>query len=227
MLTVTARGEAAEILLYGPIGTTLFEGITAKDFREAVKANANKPLTIRVNSPGGSVFEASAMLQALDEHKKPVSAIVDGVAASAATMVLMGAKNIKVATNGLLMIHEAQWGQYGRASELRAMADTLDKMNDQLVGSYRRRSKLSESELKEKMAAETWMTGKEAVDFGFADEVMEAVPASAFVALSEMAQKFQYKHLPEIPKAEVKVDADLLARRVRLDVLKRHHSRQI
>jgi ATP-dependent protease ClpP protease subunit len=245
MLRVTARGEAAEILLYGPIGSNLFEdGITAKDFRDAVKANANKPLTVRVNSPGGSVFEASAMLQALDEHTKPVSAVVDGVAASAATMILMGAKKIKVASNALLMIHEAQILTSGRASELRTMADALDKMNEQLVASYRRRSPLSEADLKEKMAAETWMSGQEAVAFGFADEVTDAVSASAFADLLGMAKKLGYKHLPEIPKAETKtaptrssgsdlaaaidhallergIDADLVARRIRLDRLKK------
>jgi ATP-dependent Clp protease protease subunit len=224
MLTVNARGEAAEILLYGPIGNTLFEeGITAKDFHAAIKANANKPLDIRVNSPGGSVFEASAMLQMLDEHKKPVTAIVDGVAASAATMILMGANKIRVASNALLMIHEASWGFYGRASELRSMADTLDKMNDSLVASYRRKSPLSEADLRQKMADETWMNGKEAVEFGFANEVMEAVPASAFADLLDMAKKFQYKSLPEIPKADMKTDFGLSARKARLALINQSH----
>ncbi len=202
-LTITMKADdVAEILLYDQIGKDAFfgDGISAKDFKDAVKAIKAKTLNLRINSPGGSVFEGSAMLTALDEFKGRVEVDIDGVAASAASVVAMGGDTIRMGSNALMMIHNPYGMVMGGADEMRHTAGLLDKVKGQILDAYERKSKAGRNKLDAWMSAETWFDGAEAVDAGLADSVSEPVRVAALLQHAGLMAKFGFKHVPTIPQ---------------------------
>lgn len=207
MKTLTVRNrtdDTAEVLLYGPIGADFFgDGVSARDFRDAVKSVKGRMLNLRVNSPGGSTIEASAMMQALDEWKgagrsRTIECDVDGIAASAAGYLTCCGDVTRMATNALFMIHNPMGLVMGGADEMRRTADLLDKVKGQIVSAYQRKSKLPADELGRMMDAETWMTGQEAVQKGFADSCGAPVQVAAFAGWHDLLAKMGCKRLPLI-----------------------------
>lgn len=198
-VTINMRGDTAEVLLYDPIGADMFgDGISAKDFRAQIKAVKAKALNLRINSPGGSVFEASAMLAALDEFRGTIVVDIDGVAASAASVVAMAGDEIRMAPAALLMVHDPSAIVIGGADDMRGMADLLEKTKDQLIDAYERHSKAGRDQIAEWMTSETWFGSQEAVDAGFADSVAEGRQVAACANLKEVAAKLHYKHVPTV-----------------------------
>lgn len=211
-LPINIRNEVAEVLLYDMIGEDDFfgGGISAKDFRDQIKAIKVKAMNLRINSPGGSVTEASAMLNALDEFKGRIEVDIDGLAASAASVVAMAGDTVRVATNGLVMIHDPMSGVMGRADDMRRMADLLDKVREQILNAYERKSKAGREQLGAWMAAETWFTGQEAVDAGLADSVTEPLRMAA-CADPEVLTKLGYKNIPALVLQNNNAEAKRLA----------------
>ncbi len=197
-LTINMRGDAAEVLLYDVIGEDMFGGISAKDFRAEIKAVKAKSLNLRINSPGGSVFEASAMMAALDEFKGRIEVDVDGIAASAASVIAMAGDEIRMASGAMMMIHRPYAMVVGPAEDMRSMADMLDKSGEQLIDAYMRHAKVSRKQISEMMDAETWFTGDEAVAAGLADGVTEGRQVAACADLTKVAAKMKFKHVPEV-----------------------------
>jgi ATP-dependent Clp protease protease subunit len=199
MKTVTIRAKSdtvTEVLLYDEIGHDDFfgGGISAKTFREQIKAVKAKVLNLRVNSPGGSVTEAAAMLRALDEHPARVEVDIDGLAASAASVVAMAGEEVRIAADGIMMIHNPWAGVMGGAEDMRRLADLLDKMKEQMLDRYATRAKASREQLAEMMDAETWLTGAEAVEVGLADSLAEPLRMAARADLSKFKN---YRNVPE------------------------------
>ncbi len=194
--------DTAEVLLYDTIGEDPWfgGGISAKTFREQIKGIKAKAINLRVNSPGGDVFEAGAMMAALDEFKGEIIVDVDGLAASAASYIIMAADTIRLGTNAMLMIHDPFGGVMGTADDMRGLADALDKIKSQILDAYERKSNAGRDKLAAWMTAETWFTGQEAIDAGLADEVTEPVRIAAFASLAPMLAKMKYKHQPAMPK---------------------------
>ncbi|HKB37473.1 MAG TPA: head maturation protease, ClpP-related [Gemmataceae bacterium] len=200
MKSVTVRmksEDAVEVLLYDVIGEDFFGGISARTFREQVKAIKAKSMNLRINSPGGSVIEGAAMLATLDEWKGTIDVDVDGMAASAASFVMMAGDTIRVASNGLVMIHNPLSLVVGGAEDMRREAELLDKVKGQILDTYIRRSNWSRDDLSQAMDEETWFTGKEAVEAGLADSVNEPVKAAAFAGFDAILAR--YKHVPPLP----------------------------
>jgi ATP-dependent protease ClpP protease subunit len=189
----------AELLLYDVIGADPFigGGITAKVFREQVKGLKAKSMNLRVNSPGGDVFEAAAMMAALDEFKGRITVDVDGLAASAASYLIMAADEIRLGTNAAIMIHDPHAISIGGADTMERMAGKLRKTKQQIITAYKRKSRASREQLSDWMSAETWFTGKEAVDAGLADSVTEPVRVAALSQHTQALAKLGYKHVPE------------------------------
>jgi ATP-dependent Clp protease protease subunit len=201
-LTVRMKGDdTAEVLLYDVIGADMFGGIDAKTFRAQIKAVKAKAIELRINSPGGSVTEAAAMLQALDEFPGRIDVTVDGLAASAATVVMMAGDSIVAARNALLMIHNPWAGVMGTAADMRRVADLLDKIRGQILDTYAGRPgmKLSREELSAAMDAETWYTGQEAAEAGLIDAVTEPVSAAAFAGLGSDFAARAFRRTPAAP----------------------------
>lgn len=170
------RAENGTLWLYDAIASdddeaAWFGGISPRQFMAALAAT-DGPVTIRVNSPGGSVFGAQAMVAAMRAHQEPITVQVDSLAASAASVIACEAANLVMAPGAMLMIHKA-WGMaIGNESDMRGTADLLAKIDGQIADTYARRSGGNTEAFLAYMAEETWFTAQEAVDAGLADSVL-------------------------------------------------------
>jgi ATP-dependent Clp protease protease subunit len=170
----------AVIYIYEDIGPAWLGMVDAQtvisalaDLEEADEVN------VRINSLGGDVFEAFAIYNALVRHPARIVADVDGIAASAASVILQAADVRRVAANGQVMIHDAWTVATGTADELRAIAQTLEQTNDLIVDTYAARSHRPREEVREAMRAETWYTPEAALAAGLVDEVSPALKSAA------------------------------------------------
>lgn len=187
--------DRGEIWLYGIIGMDWFgDGVTAKQFADDLKKLGNvATIDLRINSDGGVVTDARAMYNLLVEHKAKVVTHIDGIAASAASFVAMAGEEILIAEGGFVMIHEARGITIGSAEDHRRMAGVLDNMNQTIVDTYVARTKQDEKKIKKWMADETWFNGREAMENGFADRIVENMKVAAY---SPSRLSAAYRHMP-------------------------------
>lgn len=169
--------EEAELLIYGTISDETWQGdeVTPKQLHDELEALGGKSLCVRINSGGGDVFAATAIYNQLRTYAGDVTVRIDGLAASAATIVACVGSKVIMPRNALYMIHNPVMlacGGYD-ADGMRECADQLDVIKQTIVNTYESRSSLSEQELCEMMDAETWMTADEAREYGFVDEIDE------------------------------------------------------
>jgi len=189
-----AGKTVAELRIYDDIG---FWGTTAKAFvneLDAVAKDADEVL-VAVNSGGGDVFDGFAIYNALRRYSGKVTARVDGIAASAASLVAMAGDTIVMPENAMMMIHNAWTIAAGDAAALRKTAELLDKTRDGIVAAYRNKCGLTDDEIVAMMDAETWMTASEAKERGFADQIEAPVKLQASVRTGELLARFE--HTPE------------------------------
>lgn len=220
---VRASGDEAEVFLYDAIVSDELEaewfgGVAPEPFVAALREIKAGTIHLRINSPGGSVFAARAMEQALRDHPAKVIAHIDGLAASAATFIAMGADEVVMNKGALFMIHKAWTGCWGNSDDLRTEADLLDKIDGTLIQTYADRTGQSAEQIGEWMAAETWFTAQEAMDAGFADSIAQEEPkAKAAWNLSAYARAPRPDAPPEPPPPEPsRVDPGALLRRLSL-----------
>jgi ATP-dependent Clp protease protease subunit len=169
-----ADKKSAELLIYDVIGETWWgEGVTAKNFRKDLKALGDiESLDVRINSPGGNVFDGAAIYQALKETKYPVHVHVDGVAASMASVIAMAGDTVTMHECALMMIHNPSSVVAGDSHEMRRQADLLDKVKSQLLAAYETKTGSTRDEISALMDAETWMDASEAKKYGIVDEIV-------------------------------------------------------
>lgn len=153
-------------------------GISAKQVLAQLD-HLSGPLTVRINSPGGSVDEGVAIYNALrryNQEKGKVTVAIDGTAASIASVIAMAGSRIVIAENAMLMIHQPWTVAAGNAGEFRRMADLLEKTETgQLIPAYTQQTGKSDREIGKLLQAETWFTSGEALEQGFVDEIGDAV----------------------------------------------------
>lgn len=188
------KGKRGEIYIYEAIGEGWFGGITAKAFADTLRDLGKvDALDIYINSPGGNVFDGIAIYNQIRRFNGERVVCIDGIAASIASVIAMAGDEIRIADNGMMMIHDA-WGlAIGTADEMRKTADSLDKVNGTILDTYVARTKGERSKIADWMSEETWMNAAECVDRGFADKKTEEkkVEASAFPLLAK------FKNTPE------------------------------
>lgn len=164
----------ATIHLYDPIDSWGGDwGVSAKEFSTVLAALPDDVTEIRlhINSPGGEVFEGIAILNALRNHPANVVAVVDGLAASAASFIACGADECVMGRNTQLMIHDA-WGIcIGAAADMRDLAVRLDQISDNIASVYAAKAGNDIAGWRASMLAETWYSADEAVSAGLADRV--------------------------------------------------------
>lgn len=190
-----AESDHAEILIYEQIGKDWWtgDGVDAKAFAEKLKdIPKNRPIKLRINSPGGNVWDGLAIYNLLKERSEFVTAYIDGIAASIASIIPLAAKSIVIPKNGLFMIHKPWAAVAGNANDMKEAIRVLDKHEDSLVSIYVQETGQTEEEVKKKMADETWFTGQEAVDFGLADQLTDDV---------QIAASFDFSRFRNTPKA--------------------------
>lgn len=176
MPEVTARKateERGELYLYEPIGAGFFsEGLTGKTVADQLTAlKGVKQLDIYVNSEGGNVFDGMAIYNTIKRFEARKIAHVDGLAASAASFVVMAADTIKTSGSATWMIHEAHGFGGGGAEDFRQLADVLEMENQSIARLYAQRTGKPVGELLSMMNDEKWFSGEDAVLMRFADEV--------------------------------------------------------
>lgn len=174
-VSAAADKKRVELLLYSQIGETwLGNGVTARKFREDLKQHAGKDILVRINSPGGSVFDGMAIYHALNEHDGNVDVCVDALAASIASVIAMAGRKITIKRGAMFMVHNPWTFAMGDAEDMRKEADVLDKIRNGMVDIYVARTAAKKDKVSDLLDAETWLDADEAIALGFADSVDEA-----------------------------------------------------
>lgn len=169
--TIKNLASGAEVLIYDEIG---YFGVTAQDFIRDL-ANVTGPITLRLNTPGGEVFDGIAIYNAL-RARGGISVFIDGLAASIGSVIAMAADpgKLAISRHASMMIHDGFSQAIGNAADMRDLADLLDKQSDNIAGVYSERTGKPAEYWRDQMKTETWYTGQEAVTAGLADHVVDS-----------------------------------------------------
>ena len=189
------KPASVEVLIYDEIGLW---GISAARFVEDLKAvdDGAVKFTVAINSPGGDLFDGFAIHNALVRLGDRCAVRIDGLAASAASVIACGGSQVVMASNAMMMIHNPWTFAYGTAEELRKTADMMDKARDGILAAYRRKApSIEDAELLRMLDDETWLTADEAVALGLADVVGETVEMKACRGATGVLARF--KHPPK------------------------------
>lgn len=191
-----AAPKTMDVLLYDEIG---FWGVTAKDFMTEWAAIDAETIHLRINSPGGDVFDGIAIANAVRNHPAHVVTHIDGLAASAASIVALAGKEVRMADNALLMIHNAWTLAMGDATEMMKTAGTLNKIDGSLVADYVRRTGATAEQVRAWMNAETWFNAEEALASNFID-AMDSSTTDEQAAVEDALAEFDlsvFAHTPD------------------------------
>jgi ATP-dependent Clp endopeptidase proteolytic subunit ClpP len=184
-----ARNEGeADIYIYDEIG---YWGVTAKQFVSNLKALGDiTHINLHINSPGGDVFDGIAIFNALKHHGASITAYIDGLAASMASVIAMVGNPVIMPENTMMMIHKP-WGfTGGDANDMRDYADLLDKLEGVLIPAYMEKTGKSQEDIAAMLEDETWLSGAECLALGFADEVTPSLQAMACIQ-SKRIEEFE------------------------------------
>lgn len=197
--------DLSEIWLYDEIGAW---GTGAKQFIDELKTVTAKNISLRINSPGGDVFDGVAIHNAIKRHPAKWTAYVDGIAASIASVIALAADKVIAAENAMYMIHDP-WGfTAGNSGDMRHYADVLDKVRDAILTSYVSKTGIDEDIIKKMMNDETWMTAQEAFDFGFVDVVEGRTEARASANFKTALEKLNVKNMSYLSYEENQPSAE-------------------
>ena len=185
-------GESADIYIFDEIGTY---GVTAQDFISEIKGLKDMPINLRINSLGGDVFDGMAMYNVIKRREAKTTVYIEGIAASIATIIALGADEVIMAENSLFMIHNAWGGTSGEAKDMRKTAETLDKITSELTDIYVKKTGLSYDALAEMMDEESWLNAQEAFDLGFIDTISDSI---------KVAAKYDVSKFKNITQEEIK-----------------------
>ncbi|MBK5028043.1 head maturation protease, ClpP-related [Enterococcus faecium] len=195
----SANQDEADIYIFGEITSFKWDesDTTASSFQKDLKELGDvKKINLHVNSPGGSVFEGIAIGNMLKQHKAYVTAYVDALAASIASVIVVSCDKVIMPENSMMMIHNPWSFAIGNANELRKQADDLDRIAESSVVTYLAKAgdKLTEEKIKQIMDEETWLSAREAFDYGLCD----IVESSNQIASSISEKLFNnYQRVPE------------------------------
>jgi ATP-dependent protease ClpP protease subunit len=172
-------GEEATVSIYDEIGMW---GVTAQDFVNALDAlpTTTKTINLRLNSPGGGVFEGLTIANRLREHPANVAVTVDGIAASIASVIAMSGDTVIMGRGSQMMIHNPSGLVLGDSAEMRQMADLLDKLaRDSIASAYQAKAGGTAQDWLDRMSGESWYSADEAVAVGLADTTTDAAEKDA------------------------------------------------
>jgi ATP-dependent Clp protease, protease subunit len=186
--------DEASIYVYDVIGDWF--GVSARDLAPRLEAITASTIRLHINSPGGDVFEARAMKTLLEQHSARVKVQIDGLAASAASFLMLAGDEISIAKGAFVMIHNP-WGvAIGDAMEMRATAQLLDQVRDTIAADYVAKTGIASAEIMQMMDVETWMDADTAVTKKFCDACLDKAAKAA-----SNASKFDLSAFANAPKA--------------------------
>ena len=166
----------AELMLYGDIAESFWgDTISAKEVTEYLADLDVENINVYINSNGGAVDTAIAINNALRRHKAKVTVNIDGIAASAATLITCAGDTVRMPKNALFMIHNPLTIAMGDSEEMRKQADVLEKYKNSIMETYLQKVNIDKEKLSELMDNESWLSAEEALKYGFIDEIIENV----------------------------------------------------
>lgn len=174
-ITRNEKEKSAELILYGSIGHDEdWDDISDKAFKQDIENLGDvENITLHINSPGGSVFSAIAIANTLKNHKAKVTANIDGIAASAATIITSACDIVRMPKNAHFMIHNPMTFAYGNNQDMEKTLNMLNKVKDSIIETYLYKSNTDKEILSELMNEETWMDAETAKRYGFIDEIID------------------------------------------------------
>lgn len=184
-------------------------------FKDELNAGSGD-ITVWINSPGGDCVAASQIYSMLMDYKGNVTVKIDGIAASAASVIAMAGTKVLMAPTALMMIHNPMTAAFGDHEDMQKAIEMLDEVKESIINAYEIRTNLSRAKLSHLMSSETWMNAKKAIELGFADDILTDektvadVPAFAFSSKAvetALINKITAKAKPVVkdePKAEPK-----------------------
>ena len=202
--------EERVLELYGTIAEESWfdDDVTPQMFRDELFSGEG-PVTIWINSPGGDCIAASQIYSMLMDYKDDVTVKIDGVAASAASVIAMAGTNVLMAPTALMMIHNPMTMAFGDHGDMQKAIDMLDEVKESIINAYEIKTNLSRAKLSHLMDSETWMNANRAVELGFADDLLKDekhaidVPAYAFsgrAVENALLNKITSKAKPDKPE---------------------------
>lgn len=202
----------ASIDMYGEIVDEKMNDVetSAVSFKQALKDLGDvKDITLNINSPGGSVFSGISIYNMIKSHDANITANIQGLAASVATVIAMAADKVIMPSNSMFMIHNAWTLAIGNAKDLRKQADDLEKINATIFNSYvAKNPDIDHALLQNMMDEETWLTAQECKDLGLIDEIQNATPIAAKISpemeaqFKNMPNQFKFYNVEEEPKPQ-------------------------
>ena len=223
--TLVLNGQIAEESWFG-------DEVTPGIFRdELMKGEGN--ITVWINSPGGDVFAAAQIYNMLMDYKGNVTVRIDGLAASAASMIAMAGTTVEISPVGMLMIHNPSTAVIGNTKEMQAAIKMLDEVKESILNAYELKTGQPRQQLSDLMDAESWMNAKKALDLGFVDKILfasdeeeknsegvEAMLFSQWAVTNSLIDKIkaQSQKFVKVAATDTRVSADALRSRLNLIV---------
>ena len=241
-LAEEGQPEERVLELYGTIAEESWfdDDITPRMFKDELNSGSGD-VTVWINSPGGDCIAASQIYTMLMDYKGNVTVKIDGIAASAASVIAMAGTKVLMAPTALMMIHNPMTGAFGDHEDMQKAIEMLNEVKESIINAYEIRTNLSRAKLSHLMSSETWMNAKKAIELGFADEILtddktvadvppfafsskavEATLINKITAKAKPVVKDEPKAEPkEAPKTEIKSGRPVSELMERLNLMKR------
>lgn len=185
-------GKSTDVYIFDEIGMW---GVTAQNFISDIKDLKDTPINLRINSLGGDVFDGLAIYNVIKKRTAKTTVYIEGIAASIATIIALGADEVVMSENSLFMIHNASGGAMGESKDLQKTAEVLNKITRQLAEVYESKTGLSQETIQDMMDEETCLNAQEAFELGFIDTISDAI---------KIAAKYDVSKFKNITQEEIK-----------------------
>lgn len=211
------------LMLNGEISNETWFGdeITPKEFRGELNSGQGK-VTVWINSPGGDCFAAAQIYNMLMEYSGPVDVHIDGIAASAASVIAMAGNHVAISPVGMMMIHNPATVSIGDEREMKKAMEMLSEVKESIINAYELKTGLPRKQLSNMMNAESWMNAKKALELGFADSILydgddeDDEPEGMIFSRAAVTNSLLNKLKAQVPKPDNRVDAFVLNKRLDL-----------
>jgi ATP-dependent Clp protease protease subunit len=211
------------LMLNGEISNETWFGdeITPKEFRGELNSGQGK-VTVWINSPGGDCFAAAQIYNMLMEYSGPVDVHIDGIAASAASVIAMAGNHVAISPVGMMMIHNPATVSIGDEREMKKAMEMLSEVKESIINAYELKTGLPRKQLSNMMNAESWMNAKKALELGFADSILydsvdeDKEPEGMIFSRAAVTNSLIEKLKAKMPKPDNRVEASVFKKRLDL-----------